>query len=133
MTQGLAPQSRNASRDGETAAQAYSRVRADSERICALLEIEDYGIQTMPDVSPPKWHLAHTSWFFEEFVLVPAMGEAARFDPAYAFLFNSYYDTVGARHEAQHRLGRGDRGGGAGGAVWRPDGGRGGRTGAPLR
>lgn len=73
----------------------YRRVRAASEALCWPLEIEDYCIQTMPDVSPPKWHLAHVSWFFENFVLQPFLPGYTVFHPDYAYLFNSYYQTVG--------------------------------------
>jgi ergothioneine biosynthesis protein EgtB len=74
----------------------YQKTRKVSERICHPLEIDDYVIQTMPEVSPPKWHLAHTSWFFETFVLQPALGTKYRpFDPRFNYLFNSYYKGVG--------------------------------------
>lgn len=69
------------------------RVRAETARICEPLTVDDHGVQSMPDVSPPKWHLAHTTWFFEVFVLA---GQAP-FDPRYAYLFNSYYEAVGER------------------------------------
>ena len=59
----------NSSEDDEPLLDYYKRVRHDTEHICAPLEIEDYGIQTVAEVSPPKWHLAHTSWFFETFLL----------------------------------------------------------------
>jgi hypothetical protein len=57
----------------------------------------------MPDVSPTNWHRAHTTWFFETFVLVPYRRAYTQFDPAYAFLFNSYYETVGPRHARPQR------------------------------
>ena len=76
--------------------QKFSGIRQDSENICAPLEVEDYGIQTMPDVSPPKWHLAHTSWFFETFLLTPFLKDYREYRPQYAQLFNSYYNTVGS-------------------------------------
>ena len=82
---------------------AYQAVRAASERLCDPLVTEDYVIQSMPDVSPAKWHLAHTTWFWEQFVLVPHAAGYVPFDPAYAFLFNSYYVTVGDRHCRQNR------------------------------
>jgi len=81
----------------------YSRVRHDSEYLCQPLEIEDYGIQTMPEVSPPKWHLAHTSWFFETLLLKPFNGGYLEYDPKYAILFNSYYDTIGNYHPRDQR------------------------------
>ena len=76
----------------------YRAVRAFTERICEPLATEDYVIQTMPDVSPTKWHLAHTSWFFETFVLESNMAGYQPLDPMYNYLFNSYYNTVGYRH-----------------------------------
>ncbi|MDH5180692.1 MAG: ergothioneine biosynthesis protein EgtB [Gammaproteobacteria bacterium] len=81
----------------------YSRVRQDSGDICQYLEIEDYGIQTMPDVSPPKWHLAHVSWFFETFILKPFAENFKEFHPQFAHLFNSYYETVGTFHPRPER------------------------------
>ena len=82
---------------------SYSRLRQASKRICAPLEIEDYGIQTMPDVSPPKWHLAHTSWFFETFLLKPFLPEYREFHPLYSQLFNSYYNSIGEYHPRPER------------------------------
>ena len=76
----------------------YAAVRAFTEHLCAPLTTEDYVIQSMTDVSPTKWHLAHTSWFFETFVLKPHLESYVELDPAYAFLFNSYYMQLGARH-----------------------------------
>ncbi|WP_106476430.1 ergothioneine biosynthesis protein EgtB [Phytohalomonas tamaricis] len=73
----------------------FQRVRAMSEAICAPLQTEDYVVQSMPDVSPPKWHLAHVSWFFEAFLLTPYLKSYKTIDPAYDFLFNSYYETHG--------------------------------------
>ncbi|MCK0752291.1 ergothioneine biosynthesis protein EgtB [Chromohalobacter japonicus] len=73
----------------------YQRVRAATEAICAPLCKEDYMVQSMPDVSPPKWHIAHVSWFFEAFVLKPFHPAYQPLDPAYDHLFNSYYVTHG--------------------------------------
>jgi ergothioneine biosynthesis protein EgtB len=73
----------------------YAEVRQQSERLCAPLQIEDYVIQTMPNVSPPKWHLAHVTWFFETFLLKPFLPSYREYSPAFAYLFNSYYQTVG--------------------------------------
>lgn len=73
----------------------YQRVRAVTEAICAPLEKEDCVIQSMEDVSPPKWHLAHVSWFFEAFILQPFLAGYRPLDPAYDHLFNSYYQTHG--------------------------------------
>lgn len=75
----------------------YLRVRSFSEKLCEPLETEDYVIQTMPDVSPTKWHLAHTSWFFEAFVLDKANKNYKSINPNYAYLFNSYYIQMGER------------------------------------
>lgn len=74
----------------------YRSVRRETEQLCETLAIEDYGIQAMPDVSPPKWHLAHTTWFFEAFLLVPFLPGYQVFHPRFAYLFNSYYQTVGS-------------------------------------
>jgi ergothioneine biosynthesis protein EgtB len=76
----------------------YVAVRAQTERLCEPLATEDYVVQSMDDVSPTKWHLAHTSWFFETFLLKPHLDDYREFDPAYAFLFNSYYTQAGERH-----------------------------------
>lgn len=75
--------------------QRYRQVRRLSETLCQPLASEDYVIQTMPDVSPPKWHLAHSSWFFEHFILIPHLKDYQPFHPAYGYLFNSYYEAVG--------------------------------------
>ena len=77
----------------ETLLLRYQQVRKDSELICAPLETEDYCIQTMADVSPAKWHLAHTSWFFETFLLLPHLKNYHCYHPLYDHLFNSYYLT----------------------------------------
>ena len=88
-----------AERDDVAAVAArYDAVRAQTERLCEPLEQEDYVVSSMPDVSPTKWHLAHTSWFFETFVLAPFAPSYASPDPRYAFLFNSYYVQAGERH-----------------------------------
>ncbi len=88
---------------GTTAAADYHAVRSASERLCDPLVTEDYVVQSMPDVSPTKWHLAHTTWFWETFLLAPHLPGYVPFDPAFAFLFNSYYVTVGDRHCRQNR------------------------------
>ncbi len=75
----------------------YQKVRSHSEVICKPLQIEDYVAQPTQDVSPPKWHLAHTSWFFETFLLKPNLINYKEFDAQYAFLFNSYYVAAGER------------------------------------
>ncbi|QDU62016.1 Iron(II)-dependent oxidoreductase EgtB [Planctomycetes bacterium Pan216] len=74
---------------------AYRHVRSETERLCVPLEIEDYVVQTMPDASPTKWHLAHTTWFFEKMVLANTR-DADRFGPSqFDYLFNSYYNSLG--------------------------------------
>jgi ergothioneine biosynthesis protein EgtB len=82
----------------------YVEVRARTERLAAPLSVEDQLVQSMPDTSPTKWHRAHTTWFFAEFVL-GADGTSGRVwdRPEYRFLFNSYYDAVGARHPRPDR------------------------------
>lgn len=75
----------------------YLKVRTHSEAICRPLQTEDYVVQPIADVSPPKWHLGHTTWFFETFILKPHFVGYKEFDPNYNFVFNSYYETVGAR------------------------------------
>jgi ergothioneine biosynthesis protein EgtB len=82
----------------EDLAARYSAVRKLSEALCEPLATEDYVVQSMPDVSPTKWHLAHTSWFFETFILRPHHAGYREIDAAYAFLFNSYYVQAGERH-----------------------------------
>jgi ergothioneine biosynthesis protein EgtB len=76
----------------------YAAVRAATEGLCVPLVTEDYVVSSMPDVSPTKWHLAHTSWFFETFLLAPHLASYAALNPRYAFLFNSYYVQAGERH-----------------------------------
>ncbi|HEY9048487.1 MAG TPA: ergothioneine biosynthesis protein EgtB [Ohtaekwangia sp.] len=81
----------------------YISIRHHTEKICAPLQLEDYVVQPMPDASPPKWHLAHTTWFWEEFILSQYLASYKRFHPHYAFLFNSYYESVGERVLRLHR------------------------------
>jgi ergothioneine biosynthesis protein EgtB len=90
--QAVPPQDRTA------LAQRYASVRAQSLRLIEGLEPEDMVIQSMPDVSPTKWHLAHTSWFFETFLLESHAKSYRHFDDTYRYLFNSYYEAVGPRH-----------------------------------
>lgn len=78
--------------------ESYKKVRQFTHTLAEPLEIEDYVVQSMPDVSPTKWHLAHTSWFFETFVLSKALTEYKSPNPQYAYLFNSYYVQAGERH-----------------------------------
>lgn len=75
----------------------YQRVRAQSEAICAPLQTEDYVVQPALDASPPKWHLGHTTWFFENFVLKTLIRDYHLFDERLNFLFNSYYESQGPR------------------------------------
>jgi ergothioneine biosynthesis protein EgtB len=79
-------------------ASRYQAVRGFTKRLCEPLAVEDYVIQSMPDVSPTKWHLAHTSWFFETFLLTPSLPGYEPFHPQFSYLFNSYYHAVGERH-----------------------------------
>ena len=81
----------------------YRQIRDMSVSLCQPLEIEDYGIQTMADVSPPKWHLAHTAWFFETLVLKPYLKNYTEYHPVFARLFNSYYETLGQYHPRPER------------------------------
>lgn len=77
--------------------------RACSVSLVEGLSDADCTVQSMPDASPAKWHLAHTTWFFEEFILTPHLPGYRVFDPAFRYLFNSYYDTVGPRHPRPQR------------------------------
>jgi ergothioneine biosynthesis protein EgtB len=81
----------------------YDRVRGYTEQLCAPLEIEDYIPQPSIDVSPPKWNVAHTTWFFEEMILKKFAENYRVFDENFAFLFNSYYNTIGARTRRDNR------------------------------
>ena len=83
--------------------QRYRRVRKFSEKLCETLEPEDHVIQTMPEASPIKWHMAHTSWFFETFILKQFFAGYDSLHPQYAFLFNSYYNAVGPFYSRPHR------------------------------
>ena len=81
----------------------YLEIRAATEALAAPLSPEDQTVQSMPDASPAKWHRAHTTWFFETFVLGRFIADYIPFDPAYAYLFNSYYEAVGPRHPRPNR------------------------------
>ena len=81
----------------------FRTVRTHTEALAAALTAEDQCVQSMPDASPAKWHRAHTTWFFEQFVLGPAVPDFTAFDPAFRYLFNSYYEAVGARHPRPSR------------------------------
>jgi ergothioneine biosynthesis protein EgtB len=82
---------------------AYAQVRATTERLAAPLSAEDQSIQSMPDVSPTKWHRAHVTWFFETFILGPNLAGYEPYDDAYAYIFNSYYEALGDRHPRHER------------------------------
>lgn len=75
----------------------FTTTRLRTEELCAPLETEDFVVQPVEYVSPAKWHLGHTSWFFEEFVLKPHLPSYREFDSQYSFVFNSYYESVGKR------------------------------------
>lgn len=75
----------------------YQRIRARSLDLCAPLHVEDYVAQPVPFVSPPKWHLGHTSWFFENFILAEQLEDYQLFKPAFNYCFNSYYQSQGPR------------------------------------
>ena len=96
-----APDSRTAERDAWVS--RYAAVRSESLRLASRLSAEDQQIQSMPDVSPTKWHLAHITWFFETFLLRPHLKGYQPFDPAFGYLFNSYYEAVGERHPRPQR------------------------------
>ena len=82
---------------------AFLAVRNETERRAAPLSPEDQQIQSMPDASPTKWHRAHTTWFWEQFVLGEHYAGYQPFHPDFAFLFNSYYVSAGPRHSRNHR------------------------------
>src|SRR5690349_7323167 len=84
-------------------AERYRAVRSFTTALSSPLSEEDALVQSMPDASPAKWHLAHTTWFFETFVLARVPVPYRVFDPRFAFLFNSYYDAVGDRHPRPER------------------------------
>ncbi|HMS09648.1 MAG TPA: DinB family protein, partial [Pyrinomonadaceae bacterium] len=81
----------------------YKSVRDRTVELCEPLEIEDYIPQPVIDVSPPKWNIAHTTWFFEEMILKKFVPGYEVFDPDFGFLFNSYYNSIGERTARDHR------------------------------
>jgi ergothioneine biosynthesis protein EgtB len=87
----------------ETLARRCAQVRSQSMALAAPLTPEDQCVQSVPDASPTKWHLAHTSWFFEAVVLAPHAGGYEAFDSRFFHLFNSYYESLGPRHPRPHR------------------------------
>jgi ergothioneine biosynthesis protein EgtB len=80
-----------------TLAERYKAVRRRTEDICSHLQTEDYVVQPVVDVSPPKWHIGHTTWFFETFILKPYFMGYQEYNADFNFVFNSYYETVGTR------------------------------------
>ncbi|MGB9645984.1 MAG: ergothioneine biosynthesis protein EgtB [Stellaceae bacterium] len=89
--------------DRRLASERFEAIRRETESLTANLTAEDQSIQSMPDVSPTKWHLAHTTWFFETFLLARFDPDYGMFDPAFGYLFNSYYEAVGPRHPRPER------------------------------
>jgi ergothioneine biosynthesis protein EgtB len=87
----------------DSLSQRYAEVRAYTEMLCRPLEIEDYIPQPTVDVSPPKWNIAHTTWFFEEMILKKFDRDYRVYDERFGFLFNSYYNSVGERTTRDHR------------------------------
>jgi ergothioneine biosynthesis protein EgtB len=83
--------------------EAFRTVRGETERRAAPLSAEDQNVQSMADASPIKWHRAHTTWFFETFLLKPHAADYREFDPRFGFLFNSYYVAAGPRHARPER------------------------------
>jgi ergothioneine biosynthesis protein EgtB len=81
----------------------FREVRATTERLCEPLATEDYVVQSMPDASPTKWHLAHTTWFFETFVLIAHDPRHAPYRDGFGYIHNSYYEAVGERHPRAQR------------------------------
>jgi ergothioneine biosynthesis protein EgtB len=90
-------------RDAERLLARYREIRRFTEQLCETLHPEDCVVQSIPDVSPTKWHLAHTSWFFETFILKPWVPEYQPQNPQYAYLFNSYYNAAGSMHRRDLR------------------------------
>ena len=90
-------------RSGDDLVARYDEVRTHTEQLAAPLSPEDQTVQSMPDVSPTKWHRAHVTWFFETFVLADHEPGFAPFQDRYWFLFNSYYETLGPRYSRPDR------------------------------
>ena len=84
-------------------ARCYMEVRKTTESICRLLSAEDQMVQSMPDASPSKWHQAHTTWFFETFLLIPYLRDYQPFHPDFQYVFNSYYKGLGAHPNRAYR------------------------------
>ncbi len=92
-----------ASREMPSLLSQYQAVRRQSAHLCEPLRIEDYVVQPIGDVSPPKWHLAHTTWFFEQFVLIKFQPDYQVFDEQFNYIFNSYYESQGEKMLRLHR------------------------------
>ena len=88
---------------GPDLSERLADTRRFSETLCAPLSIEDMGLQACPEVSPPRWHLAHTTWFFETFILKPHCPDYQPFDARFEYLFNSYYNGIGAQYPRPRR------------------------------
>ena len=93
----------DAARQSVPTAARFAEVRGTSLALAEGLSDADQTVQSMPDASPTKWHLAHTTWFFETFVLAPHQPGYRAYDPRFAYLFNSYYEQAGPRHPRPQR------------------------------
>src|SRR5262245_35834458 len=100
---GLLQMQTNPRATADTPLARFLQTRSTTDWLCHPLATDDYGGQSMPEASPTKWHIAHTSWFFEEFVLQAAIAGYRWFDPTFRYLFNSYYEAVGPRHSRPER------------------------------
>src|ERR1700722_6003107 len=89
--------------DHLTLTDRFLATRSLTERLASSLSPEDQTVQSMPDVSPTKWHRAHTTWFFETFLLQPLAKNYVNYEENYGYLFNSYYEAVGPRHPRTRR------------------------------
>ena len=85
-------------------ADRYRAVRGTTEDLCRPLAVDDYQVQSVVETSPPKWHIAHVTWFFETFVCKPYLAGYEELHPQYNYVFNSYYQAVGPMH-ARHARG----------------------------
>ena len=103
MSSTLDPLSTGTTEDPSTSVSRFATVRRMSDRIVEPLEIEDFVVQSMPDVSPTKWHLAHTTWFFETFVLAEHAPGYEPFHEEFRYLFNSYYNAIGKQFSRPDR------------------------------
>ena len=86
---------------GDELIDRFLSIRRKTRTLVSHLTFEDMTVQSMPDASPAKWHLGHTTWFFEVFILTEQGDSYQSFDPNYGYLFNSYYDALGPRHPRQ--------------------------------